>query len=262
MKMRLVHIFALLAMVLCGCYDSHKEPPRGEDTRTDNCDISALKLLAKDGCYNITTDLICECRITSSDSEGNFYRSIVVEDRSGGAEVKLGIYNSASHYPVGLVVALHLNGLAVMFDNGVAQIGLPPQSYDLLPRELETQVLLDKHILRSNTIEEVAPRTCDIASLDSSQCGELVAFSKLRHSPLEGEEDDLIEGYSRFTDKEGNAIFLYVSAYANFATNEVPAEEVTIQGVLYHEPVGMDLGRQFVIKPRFANDITIGDNTH
>jgi hypothetical protein len=200
--------------------------------------------------------------VTSSDREGNFYRSIIVEDESGGAEIKLGIFNSASQYPVGLVIALRLKGCAAMFDNGVMQIGLPPQEHDALPLELAAQLLIDKHIVRSNTIDEGEPTTYNIASLDGSACGRFVRVENLRHTPLaEDAECTSIVGYHRFTDNDGNAIFTSVSDYADFAASELPSSAVTLQGILYYETVGLGIGKQFVIKPRFADDISISDST-
>ena len=262
MKRLLPYIFALLAMVLGGCYDNHNESSSSAFVETDNCDIAELQALAQNGCYEVITELVCLCRVTSSDHEGNFYRSIVVEDMSGGAEIKLGIYNSFTQYPVGLVIELHLKGCAVMFDNGVLQVGLPPQEFDSLPRELEAQAVIDKHIVRSETIENIEPLKLGITSLESSLCGRFIAIEQLYHAPLEGEEKDLLEGYSRVVDSDDNAIFLYVSPYADFAANEVPSSKVSIQGILYHESVGMGIGKQFVIKPRFADDITTTDSNY
>ena len=262
MKRLLIYIFALLAMALGGCYDSHNESSSSAFSDTDNCDIAELQALAQNGCYEVTRELVCVCRVTSSDREGNFYRSIIVEDMSGGAEVRLGIFNSFTQYPVGLVLELHLKGCAVMFENGVLQVGLPPQEFDSLPREFEAQAVIDKHIVRSEIIETVEPLKLDIASLDSSFCGRFIAIEQLHHAPLEGKEKDLLEGYSRFVDKNDNAIFLYVSPYADFAASEIPTSALSIRGILYHESVGMGIGKQFVIKPRYADDITTTDSNY
>ena len=261
MKRAILHIFALFALVLSGCYDSHTEPLLPIFDEQDNCDIAELQALSQNGCYDVIHDMVCVCRVTSSDREGNFCRSIVVEDQSGGAEIKLGIYNSASQYPIGLLIALRLNGCSAMFNNGVLQIGLPPQEHDALPRELASQEIIDQHIVRSNDVEMVVPNTYDIASLDSTVCGRFIAIEGLLHAPL-NEEESLTEGYSRFVDKNGEFIYLYISPYANFAANEMPTSTVNIQGILYREKVGEDIGEQFVIKPRFADDISTTDSTN
>ena len=258
---RFVPILIFASIILGGCYDSHEEPKPAEITREDNCNISHLRALCNEGIYLITTDLECIGRVTSSDQEGNFYRTIVIDDGSGGLEVKLGIYNSAAQYPVGLMVALHLNGTALMIENGVLQLGLPPYSHDDSPREMASQQIIDQHIARSGSVEPIVPISTDIASLDASTCGIFILVKDIEYAPLDDEEDNLLAGYSRFTDKEGNSIFVYVSPYADFAASEIPASATAIQGILYHEAVGMSLGKQFVIKPRFKDDISTSDSS-
>ena len=255
----LTPIFVLLAMVFSGCYDSHTVPPLSEFVESDNCDIADLQLLGSGGCRNITTDMVCLCRVTSSDLEGHFYRSVVVEDESGGAEIKVGLMNATSIYPIGLMVALHLNGLVVMYDNGVLQIGLPPQESDQLPRELESPESRAEHIVRSNSVMEVEPRNCTIASLSDGMSGRFIVIEALHHEPLvesEEEGEATWAEYHRFADREGNVIYIYVSPYAKIATNPIPANEIDLRGILYKELVGEDRVEQFVIKPRIANDIT------
>jgi hypothetical protein len=215
-----------------------------------NSTIGQLRQLCEKECYNITSDIVCVGRVTSSDRDGNFYRSITIEDESGGVEVKLGIYNIASQYPVGLMVALHLNSTAIMVENGVVQVGLPPQRFDSSPREMEAQEVIDRHIIRSNSIEQVEPLLCDIDDLDLSLCGRFVRVENLSYTPLTEQKTE----YYRLTDNEDRVIFLFVSAYSNFANLKMPTTHLLIQGVLYHEAVGE--GRQFVIKPRCADDIS------
>lgn len=256
---RFTPILILILVVLSSCYDNHDSTQSTDIATRDNCDISQLQSRCQNGVYLVTTELFCRCRITSSDQEGNFYRSIVVEDGSGAAEIKIGTHNNAAQYPVGLEVALCLNGTALMFENGVMQVGLPPQSHDSSPREMEAQAIIDKHIIRTNSIEPIQPFLSDIASLDTSICGRFVAVENLHYAPIEGEEKSSLEGYSRFVDEEGHSIFIYVSPYADFATSEVPTSNISIQGILYHETVGLDIGRQLVIKPRFKDDISTSD---
>jgi hypothetical protein len=184
----------------------------------------------------------------------------VVEDGSGGAEIKLGTYNSAVQYPIGLEVELHLNGTAIMFENGVMQVGLPPHSYDSSPREMEAQAVIDRHIVRTNSVEPIEPLCYDIESLDASICGRFIVINDLYYSPLE-EEDSTLEEYARFTDCEGRTLFVYISPFADFAIGELPTSDVYVQGILYRESVGLGIGEQFVIKPRFKDDISTTNHT-
>ena len=247
-------LFLLLAM---GCYDNHSERVSDDIFEQANCKIGTLRSLSQGANSTILADLTCAGRVTSSDKDGNFYRSMIVEDESGAVEVNLGIYNIEAQYPIGLMVAIRLNGTAVMVEDGVVQLGLPPQSYDSAPRDMESQEVIDKHLIRSTSVLPVEPSVCDVESLDISMCGRFVKLYNLKHSPLEGYEE---REYHRFVDENENAIFAYISSYADFYGLEIPCEQLTVQGILYYETVGMSIGRQFVIKPRFANDISISNN--
>ena len=250
-------ILLLFLSVTMGCYDNHGGGSSDGSFVQTNCKIGTLRSLSQDAYPTILADLTCAGRVVSSDKEGNFYRSMVVEDESGAVEVKLGIYNIAAHYPVGLMVAIRLIGTSVMVENGVVQLGLPPQSYDSAPREMEAQEVIDRHILRSTSVVPIEPLVCDVESLDISMCGRVVKVNSLTHSPLEGYEE---REYHRFVDENDNAIFAYISSYADFYGSEIPSEELAIQGILYYETVGMSIGKQFVIKPRFTDDIAISNN--
>jgi hypothetical protein len=186
---------------------------------------------------------------------------MVVEDSSGGLEIKLGTYNIESQYPIGLLVEIHLQDMAVMIEDGVVKAGLPPRSYESAPRELESQEVIDNHIIRTNSIVAVEPAECDIASLDDALCGRLVGVDNLTYEPLvDAAEPSVAEGFHRFVDGNGGEIFVYISPYADFATTELASSKLHIQGVLYYESVGGELGEQFVIRPRSKDDISPSDN--
>lgn len=245
-------------LLLGGCYDSHSTSPTRPFAEHANIEIGGLRRLCESGYCNISSDMVCVGRITSSDREGNFYRSMVVEDVTGAVEVRLGTYNIASQYPVGTIVALRLKGTAIMVEDGVVQVGLPPQSFDNEPREFEAQEIIDRHIVRDTSREEVEPMLSAIQSIDVTHCGRFVRVEGVQHTPfVDSEEDE----YYRFTDIVGNQIFVEISEHSDFATLDLPSVATSIQGILYHKTIGGDVELQFVIKPRFADDIsTLGYN--
>lgn len=259
---RLTIVLMLFVLIAGGCYDNQSKPSSKEFQESADCTIAELRTFCKNGCYTITSDVVCIGRIASSDIEGNFYRSVTIEDESGGVEIKLGTYNIATQYPIGLLVALHLNGTAIMVENGVIQVGLPPLNYDSAPREMESQIIIDRHIVRSNSIESITPLTCEIEALDMSLCGRFIRIEGVQHAPLSKDNGEaLMESFHRFVDKEGYALFTYISPYSDFADLELTTSDIAIQGILYHETVGMGIGEQFVIKPRFTDDISTHDDT-
>ena len=256
---RLFTILLIFLPLVSGCYDNHSESSSEDIATNANCTMEQLRQLCPNGCYTIITDVICAGRVVSSDCEGNFYRSVVLDDGTGGVEVKVGIYNVESQYPLGLLVELRLKGTAAMIEDGVVKVGLPPRSYESVPREFEAQEVIDCHVIRTNSIEIVEPIVCDISALTTSLCGR---FISVKNISKDNNELGLSEGYHRFTDENGNAVFVYISPYADIANLEIPTSELHIRGILYYESVGGGLGKQFVIRPSSKDDISTTHNPY
>ena len=66
-------------------------------------------------------------------------------------------------------------------------------------------------------------------------------------------------GYRRFEDADGNAIYTYVSDYADFAGEEIPESELSVCGILQYGNV-TGKGDRYIIKPRSADDYEV-DNS-
>lgn len=248
-------ILCTFILLLSGCYDRHRTPPTVSSTVEANCSIDELRRLCAEGMYNIDTEKVCVGRVTSSDREGNFYRTLLIEDESGALELKLGTYNSASQFPIGLQIFVRLNGTALMVEDGVIQVGLQPLGHDNRPREFESQATIDRHIIRSTSVEDIAPLELTIPALDTSFCGRFVRIEGLHRVPSEA--DDNNKGYYCFCDDSGMEIFLNISPYANFTLPDTSSSRVTLQGVLYHSTIGIDEKGCYIIKVRFSDDISI-----
>ena len=260
---RIILVSVLILMFASGCYDRHSYPPESDYVPSANCTAEALRNLCKEGCYTISSEMSCVGYVTSSDRAGNFYHTLLIEDETGAVEILIGTHLTASLYPIGTLIELRLEGLAAMLNNGVVQVGLTPQSFDIEPRPMGSKLVINNHLIRCGKVEEVTPLSCSVAELNSSLCGRLVTIHSLHHTPLEGyEEEQTMVGYHRFTDSEGNAIFTHVSDYADFANGEVPTSDTSITGILYHESVEMNIGYHYVIRARSANDITTNTHTY
>ena len=260
-KMRYRILFLTLSLLsFIGCSDQYDYEAE-KFSEQANAKLSLLRNLCENGCYNITSDIVCVGRVTSSDKEGNFYRSIFIEDDSGAVELLLGTYNTSSQFPVGLLVALRLNGTAVMRNGRVIQVGLPPQNHNTTPREMEAWAVIDKYVVRSESIAPTSPKKLNIADLDSSNCGEFIEISNISH-PSQQSDNGKIKGYVQFTDSDKKRIYTYVMSSANFADMAIPSGTISVKGILMHEAVGGNAGRQYVIRPRSKDDFTIIDSAN
>lgn len=255
---RFIYRLCIAVVVLfVGCYNNFTEKDFNGGLPLRTTTIANLKAQCSEGYTIIDKHIVCVGQVVSSDQEGNFYRSLFVEDETGAVEVLVGIYDSYSHYPLGTSVALKLNGCAAEYRDGVLQVGLPKNSYDRYLREFESQVLLDKHILRGNT-SPATPHECEVATIEASQCGCLIRIDNLRHAPLTDEVCDNITGYHRFVTPDNSDIYCSVSEYAKFATMAIPEGDIAIVGILKYESISEVVGEKFVLYPRSRGDLLDG----
>lgn len=264
--MRSVCRYLLSVLLLFGgCYDKGSDGDKdvGEAPAIPvvNASLATLRNLASGGCYEIDYDLVCAGRVTTSTREGNFYRTLYIEDESGGVELLLGLYDTDTLYPEGLYVVLQLNGMAVDIENEVVRVGLPPASYDDSPREMESKVVIDRHLFRSDSVVEIKPTECVVDGLHVGLCGRFVSVAGLRYAPPVEVERTTLSGKCPFANNEGNMIYSSVSEYASFATEPIPDGEVTICGVLSYEYVGEISRHCFVLTPRRYSDYFTVRNT-
>ena len=251
---------AIIVLVLVvGCYDSHKEPSGNAPIDTAKSALGDLRTFCNGQSVDITTNVVVVGRVTTSDEAGNFHRSFFVEDSTGGIEVMAGAYDLHRKYPQGTKLSIALCDCRIGFTNGVMQVGLRPESFSSYEvGYFMSDVLMDKHIRRSNDRMETEPALVTLAELDENRCGRLVRIAGLKYEPeaeamaVEPSEPQMA-GYNRFTDKRGNAVYTFVRNDADFADMPLPTQPTAICGIVLHGNVP-NAGAQYIVKPRNSDD--------
>jgi hypothetical protein len=138
------------------------------------------------GPVNMTEDIYVKGQITTSDKDGNVYKSFYIQDESAGIEIKVGktgLYNS---YKLGQWVYIRCKGLTVGEYEGAKQIGYEDITGEYESAYLELQVLVDRHVFKGSFADPVQP--LDLSKLPSE--GEDALFLK-----RDGKPDVLNEKY-------------------------------------------------------------------
>lgn len=244
-------------MLLVGCgYDSHTPPSDLFDTAVPNANIEALRYYAEEG-VKVAEELSFEGVVVADDRSGNFYRAIVVEDSSGAVEVRLGLYDLGTLYPIGCKVTIEAQGLAVAYYDGVLTLGR--EIYDwsggrMEPIEPRDEIFERIHLTAKGTTPQ--PTTYPIGALSKEMCGRLTRVEGLHYVGQEsswGITDYSTEAEREFADTSGAKILVRTSRYADFAEHNIPTEEVAITGILYTKRYkGEDL---FILKMRDLSDV-------
>lgn len=242
-KITAVIAAAAVALSSAACSDSAPMPDTGTSPPAANCTIAALRELYDGRTRLLDGDIRIVGRVTASDDEGNFYKSMVVEDGSGAVEIMAGITDLATIYPAGVELGIDLCGCALGESYGVMQIGRYPASYSGYATDyFSSKVLLDRHITRGGEIVAVKAMPVAIADLRREMCGRIVTIdSLLLRQPVSDDEyaaPAAWSGYATFDDPSGDSIVVYTRRYANYADRMIPTGHVALTGILQYGKSG------------------------
>ena len=233
---------AVLLVGATGCIqENFDEPPVGGNRvelvpNTSIADLKATHVLGE--VESITEDVIIEGWVIANDASGNFYKTLVIEDASGGIEVKintLGLYND---YPEGQKVYIKCKGLFLGDYNRLVQLG--GSSYEdnngfLNVAGIE-EALFPEHILKSEEVTTLQPADMTISKLTSDRVSTLVRLDNVQFASDEAGLPfaDAVNRRSlnrTIEDCEGNTMVLRSSGYADFAETLLPQGKGSLVGV-------------------------------
>ncbi len=258
-------VYIALIMTLIGCHKAADKPIIGDNLPPITNSIATLRNdIIGVGGVTIREDVVVAGRVTSDDSDNNFYGSIVVEDESGAVEVMIGTSYLETIYPVGLYVALRLKDCYVDYSRGVLQVGCkaPPYEYYRVGN-LASREQRDRVVVRGRVVSPIEPMSISVSELSSSMCGRLINIRGLRLvdsssvDTLKGEGLDraVWAGYSLFKDDKGDSVAVYTREYARYSGSRIPIHDVGIIGILQRDSYrgGEEC---YFIKMRYEEDCT------
>ena len=195
--------------------------------------------------------IIIEGIVVSDDEAGNFYKSIFIQDETGGIEIKLSKTTLYNFYKRGQRLVVLCNGMFMGDYGGQIQLG---STYDNLGVTqiggLESTAIINKHLLKKGkTLVAVAPKNlASGAAFTLESVGSLVQIdgveiktlispidkTKLTYAdkpskttlnhPLKQNGSDLMAG--------GKAVVLRTSGFAKFAGETLPQSKFSLVGIL------------------------------
>ena len=243
---RTLLIFCCTMLLSCKHFD---EPVNGNlIPQAPNMTIEDLRMQVGERRVSITEPIIIGGYVTTDDTASNFYRTLCIEDATGGVEIMAGTYDMHNIYPEGYYITANLKGCAIGEQLGVMQVGMPAASYSYYPTEyFASRAVIDKYIKRYNLRRDIAPLPLTIEKLTPSHCGRLVNIGGLTAT-----EQGIWNGYQIFTDDNGQNIAVYTSEYADYAQKPLPSTSVSITGILQYGKIEGE--EYYIIKMRDEKD--------
>lgn len=246
-KFAMKHLYFLsfslsLALVWSSCVDLEFDAPvaEGEEVMlTPNATIADLRALHTIGQFEeVTQDWIIEAVVIADDRTGNFYRTLVVQDETGGIDLRINATELYNDYPVGRKVYIKPKGLWLGDYNGQYQLGggttIDSDGDEVLA--FIEPVLLDDYIVKGPRNQPIAPRKRKIAELSTADLSTLVQLDSVQFVDSDAGQPyadaaNRISINRQLEDCQGNAIILRTSGYADFASGLTPQGNGTITAV-------------------------------
>ncbi|MCB0585813.1 MAG: hypothetical protein KDD06_10885 [Phaeodactylibacter sp.] len=222
--------FAALAGGFSACVDLNFDEPPTNGTPLEvepNTTIAELKALYVPGKLTpVEGDVIIRGVVVADDRSGNFYRSFVFQDETGGIEVLINLTDFYNFYPIGRELAIDCQGLYLGEYNGVIQLG----GYTYIEgsaEQLGDIVDYNQRISRGMLVGTPEPTIRTINSLGNQDISTLV---KLENVEFAFSEVGLTfsDAFGQQTlnrtiqDCDGNTIVLRTSGFAIFANDTIP----------------------------------------
>jgi hypothetical protein len=232
-----IAIVVLFFSAACLKQTAYAQPVNGNDTDS-LVSIKALRKLHAMGNFEpITKSMALEATIVANDEHDNLYKSISIQDSSGGILLNLDGSSLYQTYPVGTTIRVRLQNLFLTDYRRMLQIvgSVDTSSGQLLTTGIAAP-LFSKFIkvVKENT--NIVPMIVSFKNLADSLQGRLIKISNVEFSAADTN--------STFADKKnkigasrslkfcsGGTIYLRTSGYADFAGISLPKNNGDLVGI-------------------------------
>ncbi|MBA5629132.1 DUF5689 domain-containing protein [Moheibacter lacus] len=234
-KLLFLTVSSLLIVNSCVQDDDWTTPPAN---CTDNwvADLSIEELYAlvdadEDHIISFETDRIVEGYVVSSDSTGNFFKTLSIQNSltnpTFALQVEMDRTNLFNNFPLGSKIKINLNGLDAGYDRGMLKIG---EIYDINRVGRMAEFKIDQKVVK--TCDDIAYATPVVypniqAVYDSGVFNTLVTIENVQFIAEElgttyADAQNQTTVNKTLIDVNGTTIILRNSGYANFAGELLP----------------------------------------
>lgn len=234
-------VLAIAAIVIVSCNKKFDEPPVYVPPAITP-DLTIADLIAMHtagGLEQITDDKTIGGTVVADDSSGNYYKTIVLQDETGGIEVKLDGYDLYANYPVGRKVYIKVKDLYLGDYNGLPEIGggidnsVTPARLAYIP-----STLFDQYLIKGETgVTPPLKVIGSVSDLTDADLNTLIQLNDFQFSTSDTSktyaDPTLASSAVNFTIKNcaNESITLRNSSYANFAAYKVPGGKGSIVAI-------------------------------
>ncbi len=227
----IVAVILATSAIVASCNKKFDEPPAYVGPNiTPTLTIADLKAMHTIGGLElITADKIIGGVVVADDKSGNFYKTIAIQDETGGIQLKLDGYDLYTQYPVGRQVYVNVKGLYLGDYNRLIQIGGGIDN-TVTPARLGylASTLFDQYITKGSLNNVISPKVVKVSDLNDSYQSTLIQLDNFEFATGDTTKSfgdtTLTSSAINYTIKScaGESITLRNSSYADFAGYNLP----------------------------------------
>jgi DNA/RNA endonuclease YhcR with UshA esterase domain len=247
MKKFLILLSLSPVLFLSSCVKEDFDSPENNNTDpagiSANITIAAMKALYADTILNnnaivqIEENHIISGIVAADDKSGNFYKSIIIQDATGGIAIRIDRSDFYTDYPVGRRVFVKCKGLFIGQYNKLIQMGgyidnsSNPPSVASIPSPL-----IPNYFVKGQWGLPVTATKVYITDLNDTYQNMLIRLDSVEFQPADTAQlyanAQLQQSVNRtLKDCNGNTIILRSSGYANFANSLTPTGNGTLYAI-------------------------------
>jgi len=196
-----------------------------------NKTIAELKAMYSGGLDSIQDTIIIKGKVISSDEEGNIYKTLYIQDHTGGIMIALDRTNLYTTFRPGQRIYVKCKGLFLGNYGGIIQLGYKyNNTIGRIPN-----AIIDNHIFRDSLPGTIpTPLSREITTITGNDLCMLVKIDNLYFEEIgvEFAPQSASATDRKLLDLNGNSIILRTSKYASFASNKTPKGKGSIRAIL------------------------------
>ncbi len=240
MKLKNILLSIGLLFAIVGCQRKYDQPllqePKANGLQS-NITIAELKKKYSHAKQNapvlIESEYILRAIVCGNDESGNIYKTLYVQDKTGGIPIAVDQSSIFADYQVGQELFINLKGLSINVYGGVQQIGYVEKAD---PKKTRIAAELLKKITTLHEYPDpakVVPIRTTIAGINDSMIGQVVELSDVAWKEV-GQIFAVKEETSdrNLYDGSGQSLLVRNSGYSNFANDKIPDGIGTVIGIL------------------------------
>ena len=232
----------LFFIILCSCINNEdfSIPTLGEDKEYVNLtSLNDIANLYQGNLVAFEEEITTSGYVVSSDKDGNFYKSIFIQDTPTnptiGVEIKINDTNLSARYAIGRKIFINLKGLFLNKTHGNYQIGSKNTFGNGVDRISVNDYVY--FIDRSSEISDIIPTLLDISELNEKHTNTLIKVNNVQ-SEIKGlqyatpnSSSEYVINRSIISCNTSEKLTLTNSVFTSFKSLFIPDKKGSITGV-------------------------------